>query len=227
MRLDYCIKVLLNLHIFPLLNINCTEACLGPLHRGYIIVQFLKCKIPEKVLLTEATGKRFSFFGLERYVSFASRQIELLPSPQGTFFITSHSPKFQICRLGSHRNFACVKTPLFKPFQKWPNMVNFTTENKTYCFRVWSAFLDTNGDVLSSTHSICNYNLVPWWRRQRKQIMNSRSFNRDYYSFKIFPRFGLAKRTRLIHHNQLLLTKLRRILCLARKRRQKCSVLAG
>ena len=141
--------------------------------------------------------------------------------------ITSHSPKFQICPLGSHRNFACVKTPLFKPFQKWPNMVNFTTENKTYCFRVWSAFLDTNGDVFSSTHSICNYNLVPWWRRQRKQIMNSRSFNRDYYSFKIFLRFWLAKRTRLIHHNQLLLTKLGRILCLARKWRQKCSVLAG
>ena len=97
-------------------------------------------------------------------------------------FITSHSPKFQICRLGSHRNFACVKTPLFKPFQKWPNMVNFTTENKTYCFRIWSAFLDTDGDVVSSTHSTCNYNLVPWWRRQRKQITNSRPFNRDYYS---------------------------------------------
>ena len=81
--------------------------------------------------------------------------------------------------------------------------------------------------LAAHTVYICNCNLVPWWRRQRKQIMNSRSFNRDYYSFKIFPRFGLAKRTRLIHHNQLLLTKLGRILCLARKWRQKCSVLAG
>ena len=38
-----------------------------------------------------------------------------------------------------------------------------------------------------------------------------------YYSFKIFPRFWLAKSTRLIHHNQLLMTKFGRILCLARK----------
>ena len=29
----------------------------------------------------------------------------------------------------------------------------------------------------------------------------------NYYSFKIFPRFWLVKTTRIIHHNQLLLTK--------------------
>ena len=29
----------------------------------------------------------------------------------------------------------------------------------------------------------------------------------DYYSFKIFPRFGLVETTRIIHHNQLLFTK--------------------
>ena len=46
-----------------------------------------------------------------------------------------------------------------------------------------------------------------------------------YYSFKIFPRFWLAKSTRLIHHNQLRMTKFGRILGLARKWRQKCSVL--
>ena len=51
--------------------------------------------------------------------------------------------------------------------------------------------------------------------------------NTHYYSFKIFPRFWLAKSTRLIHHNQLLTTKFGRILCLMRKWRQKCSVLAG
>ena len=45
-----------------------------------------------------------------------------------------------------------------------------------------------------------------------------------YYSFKIFPRFWLAKSTRLIHHNQLLMTKFGRILTLTRKWRQKCSV---
>ena len=30
----------------------------------------------------------------------------------------------------------------------------------------------------------------------------------NYYSFKIFPRFWLAKSTRIIHHNQLLKTKI-------------------
>ena len=57
-------KILLNLHIFPVLKKNCTEPYLGPLHRSYIcikyyisvlikiIVQFLECKIPERVLLT-------------------------------------------------------------------------------------------------------------------------------------------------------------------------------
>ena len=45
----------------------------------------------------------------------------------------------------------------------------------------------------------------------------------DYYSFKIFPRFWLAKSTRLIHHNQLLMTKFGRNLTLTRKWRQKCS----
>ena len=49
----------------------------------------------------------------------------------------------------------------------------------------------------------------------------------SYYSFKIFPRFWLAKSTLLIHHNQLLMTKFGRILCLTRKWRQKCNILAG
>ena len=53
------------------------------------------------------------------------------------------------------------------------------------------------------------------------------NLNNIYYSFKIFPRFWLAKSTRIIHHNQLLTTKFGRILCLARKWRQKCSILAG
>ena len=46
-----------------------------------------------------------------------------------------------------------------------------------------------------------------------------------YYSFKIFPQFWLAKSTRIIHHNQLLMTKFGRILCLMRKWCQKCSLL--
>ena len=123
----------------------------------------------------------------------------------------------------SHRNFACVKTPLFKSFLKWPNMVNFTTEKtKPIVFEFDRLFLMLMVMCLAA-HSTRNYNLV---RRQRKQIMNSRSFNPDYYSFKMFPRFWLAKSTRLIHHKQLRMTKFGRILCLARKWRQKCSVLA-
>ena len=49
--------------------------------------------------------------------------------------------------------------------------------------------------------------------------------NTLYYSFKIFPQFWLAKSTHIIHHNQLLMTKFGRILCLTRKWRQKCSLL--
>ena len=56
----YIWKVLLNLHNFPLLNINCTEPYLGPLYRSYIIVQISNCKIPERVLLSGAICKRFS-----------------------------------------------------------------------------------------------------------------------------------------------------------------------
>ena len=55
--------------------------------------------------------------------------------------------------------------------------------------------------------------------------VNLLSFKYDYYSFKIFPRFWMAKSTLIIHHNQLLMTKFGRILCLTRKWLQKCSPL--
>ena len=54
----YILKVLLNLHNFPLLNRNCTELYLGPLYRSYIMVQILNCKIPERVLLNGAIWKK-------------------------------------------------------------------------------------------------------------------------------------------------------------------------
>ena len=47
--------------------------------------------------------------------------------------------------------------------------------------------------------------------------------NSNYYSFKIFPRSWLAKSTRIIHHNQLLMTKFERILGLMNRWRQKCN----
>ena len=53
------------------------------------------------------------------------------------------------------------------------------------------------------------------------------SFNRYYYSFKIFPWFWLAESTCIIHHNQFLMTKFGRILCLTSKWCQKCKDRAG
>ena len=60
--------------------------------------------------------------------------------------------------------------------------------------------------------------------RERELFYNA-LINRHYYLFKISFQFWLAKSTRIIHHNQLLITKFGRILCLTRKWRQKCSPL--
>ena len=69
------------------------------------------------------------------------------------FFPFSLSPTpFDAC-YGSQRNFACVKTPLFKSFQTWPNMgASFTTENNTYCFRIGPVFLDTGKMLKARKH---------------------------------------------------------------------------
>ena len=48
-----------------------------------------------------------------------------------------------------------------------------------------------------------------------------------YYSLKIFLGFWLAKKTHIIHHNQLLLTKFGRLLQLINQWCQKCSTVAG
>ena len=70
-------KVLLNLHIFPVLNIYCTKPYLDPVQRSYvylywqshgplipikIIVQVFECIIPERVLRNGAISicRRFS-----------------------------------------------------------------------------------------------------------------------------------------------------------------------
>ena len=54
-----------------------------------------------------------------------------------------------------------------------------------------------------------------------------RTLNTNYYSFKIFPWFWLAKSTCIIHHNQLSLTKFGRSLPLVNRWCQKCSFLTG
>ena len=48
----------------------------------------------------------------------------------------------------------------------------------------------------------------------------------NYYSFKIFPRFWLVKITRIIHHNQLPLTKFGKNFVIVNQWRQKCSQVA-
>ena len=62
-------------------------------------------------------------------------------------------------------------------------------------------------------------------RKYSKTILLIASVKLHYCSFNLFPQFWLARSTRIIHHNQLLMTKFGRILCLTRKRRQKCSPL--
>ena len=77
-RINYVLyKVLLNFHIFAVLNIYCTEPYLGPVQRSFvylywqshgpliqikIIVQFFECRIAERVLLNGAISicRRFS-----------------------------------------------------------------------------------------------------------------------------------------------------------------------
>ena len=60
-------------------------------------------------------------------------------------------------------------------------------------------------------------------QKGQHHILLQRPIKTYYYSFNKFSQFGLAKSTRVIHHNQL--TKVGRILCLTWKWRQKCSPL--
>ena len=53
------------------------------------------------------------------------------------------------------------------------------------------------------------------WANQGRSVQLNKFY---YYPFKIFPQFWLAKSTLMIHHNQLLMTRFGRILCLARNK---------
>ena len=65
--------------------------------------------------------------------------------------------------------------------------------------------------------------------RQRQCVQQLFGFWNNIIHFScfewIFPQFWLAKSTCIIHHNQLLMTKFGKILCLTRKWRQTCSLL--
>ena len=73
-------------------------------------------------------------------------------------------------------------------------------------------------------HTALSKHLVVF-SKQKYCCNRSCQYKSCYYSFKIFPQLWLAKSTCIIHHNQLLMTKFGRILCLTRKWRQKCSPL--
>ena len=91
-------------------------------------------------------------------------------------------------------------------------------------YRSWATYKQRNRQLLYTCSSlwfllITLVSLIKggWWR----------VINWHYYSFKIFPRFLLAKRTGIILHNQLLMTKFGRILRLMNQWRPKCSFLVG
>ena len=97
--------------------------------------------------------------------------------------------------------------------------------------------IEVNSALTEQRTVLLSFNVL--WLKPLKIIINyfrppkiklkkyPNTYKTYYYSFKIFPRFWLAKSTRLIHHNQLLTTKFGRILTLTRKWRQKCSIFAG
>ena len=97
-----------------------------------------------------------------------------------------------------------------------------SNEIHTYCFeRLPSSFLvlrrNRNPEAWIGTVTVR--------RHQESAFIMTDSVLSAYYSFKIFPQFWLVKTTRIIHHNQLRMTKSGSILCLTRKWRQKCSLL--
>ena len=114
--------------------------------------------------------------------------------------------------------------------------VNCTTENNstsTQVFSVYCSVFCKNAAQLTSFFT--NRKILPnlvysssLWRIMCGILANQKrrnSLNEYYYSFKIFPQFWLAKSIRIIHHNQLLMTKFEGTLCLTRKWRQNCSPL--
>ena len=91
--------------------------------------------------------------------------------------------------------------------------------------------IEVNSALIEQRTVLLSFNVL--WLKPLKIIINYfrppkiKTYITYYYSFKIFPRFWLTKSTRLIHHNQLLMTKFGTILTLTRKWLQKCSILTG
>ena len=86
--------------------------------------------------------------------------------------------------------------------------------SSSFFFASSSAFAVASGCALSipylNTNQIINIQYIQCFTAVRKHITII------IIHSKYFPQFWLAKSTPIIHHNQLLMTKLGRILCLTR-----------
>ena len=108
-------------------------------------------------------------------------------------------------------------------FQWLTCIATYIVAAMSYCFLVeWKTWF-----MAHSCRNLCCKSLKNPSKITATVFMPWETNKKYYYSFKIFPRFWLAKGPRISHHNQLLMTKLGRILCLTRRWCQKCSVLAG
>ena len=96
-----------------------------------------------------------------------------------------------------------------------------TLKSRENVLDLWLIRINLKGGAFTAAKEVQNSKLGMW------KWYHFCYFNFFYNSFKIFPRFWLAKSTHLIHHNQFLMTKFGRNLTLTRKWRQKCSFFAG
>ena len=117
----YIWKVLLNLHNFPLLNINCTEPYFGPLYRSYIIVQISNCKIPERVLLNGAIWKRFSNVS-RRWRCAACQLLQVFTSLRMIKSSLNLKNAFTVCKVAKnvfHKIIFSTKSEIFRTKYRW------------------------------------------------------------------------------------------------------------
>ena len=113
----------------------------------------------------------------------------------------------------------------FRLVESWPERTKLRTRANSLsfpprpllasCFRHVCHVIELRRYSRMLLFKQCSYLLRFTWHFLLAE--NVFSFKRNYYSFKIFPQFRLAESTRIIHNNQLLMTKFGRVLCLTRK----------
>ena len=148
------------------------------------------------------------------------------PTPGLKLLLTSVAPKIQTSSIGKE---VIGNVEISRPWKLLLTLIVFVLTNKKRSkimirnnfYNKIKTYNRRNSQRRTQTPS------KPLFRQKDDNIAQqcNSTFIYHYYSFKIFPQFWLAKSTRIIHHNQLLMTKFGRILCLTRKWRQKCSLL--